>query len=250
MIKTCCSGLALFFLLVVPHLAIAGATGLDGITAENFDSTYQGVTTRLNEIENTLGTKTLSKYRQKKGHKKAKLSATELQYKEEYLKLTEQKKYLSPVFELRESLKENYLKQYSKDSTDLAALHAEATRLSVGLVNEIADLKVKYHSFFIPIAHNMMISVGLRKRGACKHWAEDLLNYLRPKERQFFDVTWGQANSRKFNEHNVAVVIPRGKEFAAGMFIDPWRTSGKPFWLPVPDDKHYRWENWVEYGVY
>ena len=96
----------------------------------------------------------------------------------------------------------------------------------------------------------MMIDVGVRKRGACKHWAEDLLNYLRTVERKYFQVAWGEANMQKITEHNVAVIIPNGQPFDSGMMVDPWRTSGIPFWLKVKKDKHYHWQHWRDFGTF
>lgn len=166
------------------------------------------------------------------------------------LKALKQKKTLfDSIHGLKESFNQAYLKK-NPDVTDPIALNLESTRLAILLVDEIQRLKRVYKSFAIPIMHNMLIDIGIKKRGACKDWAEDLLAFLRPIKRKHFYVTWGEANPKKMTEHNVAVVYPNTATFYDGVVVDPWRTSGKPFWVPVKKDKHYKWNPWDYYGVY
>ncbi len=148
---------------------------------------------------------------------------------------------------IRMALKQQFQKAYP--NTEITPeFDSEVARLAIVVVPEIARLRGVYQSIAVPIVHNMMIDIGIRDRGACKHWAEDLITFLRHEDRKYFDLMWGTANSGKLNEHNVAVLVPKGAPFDTGLIIDPWRTSGLPWWSPVPLDKKYPWTPWVEYG--
>lgn len=166
-----------------------------------------------------------------------------------HVKKTKIQKQNEFIQHLQDDLVAMYLKGAPKN-VNAPQVAAEAHRIAAGVIPEITRLKKVYHLFPIPVAHNMMISVGLKKRGACKHWAEDLLIYLRTVPREYFYVMWGEANPGKMHEHNVAVLVPNYGTFQDGIFIDPWRTAGIPFWLPVTADHHYKWHAWEDYGVY
>lgn len=165
------------------------------------------------------------------------------------VKKTKEQRQNEFIQNLQTDLVALYLTEAPKN-TDKAKISVEAQRIAEGVIPEIARLKKKYHLFPIPVVHNMMISVGLKKRGACKHWAEDLLTFLRTIPREYFYVMWGEANPGKMHEHNVAVLIPNYGSFQDGLFIDPWRTAGIPLWKSVTADAHYKWQPWEDYGVY
>lgn len=153
------------------------------------------------------------------------------------------------IHELKQAFNLAYLNK-NPTGVDPVALNLESTQLAILLVDEIQRLRGVYKSFAIPIMHNMLIDIGIKKRGACKDWAEDLLAFLKPIKRKYFYVTWGEANPKKMTEHNVAVIYPNTATFYDGVVVDPWRTSGRPFSVPVQKDKHYKWNPWDYYGVY
>lgn len=126
------------------------------------------------------------------------------------------------------------------------SLEFECNHLAIILIGEIQKLQKEYKINTFPTIHNVLIAIKIKKRGACKHWAEDLLTKLEKEPRTFFDIYWGQAHAATVREHNVAVLVPRGQVFKKGLVIDPWRTAGKPFWIPVSED-HYPWESWEGY---
>ena len=248
----------LFFLLLLtaPSFANAPRGGYPALEvsykqevhAEGFDDTYQNLLSEMIIVSKKLPP-FLKKEKLSRTGKRQYLRKEVANLRKRYLELDHKIAIYKPVFDLKESLKTMYLKGATQ-SVDENVLNEESLRLSIGLMDEIGRLKQKYKSFSIPIVHNMLIDVGIKKRGACKHWAEDLLDYMRPISRQFFSITWGEANPKKFNEHNVAVIYPNYSEFADGLIIDPWRTSGKPYWITVKDDHHYKWQKWALYSVY
>ena len=231
-------------LFVQPVFAKTAAAPLQTITPANFDQILSETDAEFQALVGKYSLKKLEQLDHIKNTAVTHLSADEVHARDEYKKLLERKVDLDFMRGLRDALVKQYQDNAPSPDYDRKALHDESTLLSVGLIHEIARLKEKYHSFFMPVVHNMMISVGMRKRGACKHWAEDLLTFMLPIDRKFFYLNWGEAHPGKVGEHNVAVLIPKGTPFEKGLFIDPWRTSGKPFWLKIPDDKHYHWKRW------
>lgn len=216
----------------------------------DLDSAYKTTLERLAELEKILpaGLRKTSTIR---GDKITGYSKEKLALRQEYLKLREKRYFLEPIYGLKEAMNQTYLAIHPNlDASTLRALNDESTRLTLGLAIEIARLREEvYHSNAMPVLHNMMISVSLKPRGACKHWAEDLLQYLSRQPRRFFDVTWGQAHGGKYTEHNTAVMLPRGGKFENGLVVDPWRTSGKIYWTWTTKDAHFPWKWWEYYGV-
>ena len=93
-----------------------------------------------------------------------------------------------------------------------------------------------------PYFHNILVKTGIKKRGLCYHWADDLYKELSALDLKSFDIHLGI--SRKGNilrEHNCVVITARGQDFKDGIILDSWRHSGLLYWAPVKTDK-YPWE--------
>lgn len=255
-IKIFSFGLALvFFTLIAPAVWAKRFSPVPLPDPLQFDTLYEKLIADQNELTQQLTPAVIKKIGKKqegggKNQGRLKLSSQQNILADQYKKNQEALRLYSEIDGFRDSLNEIYLKQNHIDDATFQRLNNESTRLAIGLFAETKRLKEKYRSIFMPIVHNMMIDIGVRKRGACKHWAEDLLEYLRMQKREFFYVTWGEANPGKMTEHNVAVLYPVTGGFYDGVFIDPWRTSGIPFWLSTTKDKHYHWNPWDYYGVF
>lgn len=92
-----------------------------------------------------------------------------------------------------------------------------------------------------PTMHNFLINTGLKERGLCYEWSEDMITHLKNLKYQSFDLRWGVANKGEFDEHNSVVVVAKGAPFRTGLLIDPWRNSGALYWAKIGDDPVYRW---------
>lgn len=90
--------------------------------------------------------------------------------------------------------------------------------------------------------HNFLVNVGLRKRGLCYHWADDLLTRLQPLNPATLELRRGTARAGTHREHNCVVVTARGQPFERGIVLDAWRRCGQLVWSPVSSDKY----PWVE----
>lgn len=92
-----------------------------------------------------------------------------------------------------------------------------------------------------PLWHNFLINTGVKDRGLCYQWAEDMMSHLKALHYQSFDLRWGVANKGEMDEHNTVVVVAKGAPFWTGILIDPWRNSGVLYWSKLSDDPEYKW---------
>jgi len=102
-------------------------------------------------------------------------------------------------------------------------------------------LAERYGLVYPPTFHNFLINTGLKERGLCYEWSEDMITHLKNLKYQSFDLRWGVANKGEFNEHNSVVVVAKGAPFRTGILIDPWRNSGVLYWAKLGDDPEYKW---------
>lgn len=101
-----------------------------------------------------------------------------------------------------------------------------------------------------PTFHNFLINTGIKDRGLCYEWSEDMITHLKNLRYQSFDLRWGVANKGEFDEHNSVVVVAKGAPFRTGILIDPWRKSGMLYWAKLGDDPEYKWVENVERSRY
>ncbi len=92
-----------------------------------------------------------------------------------------------------------------------------------------------------PHFHNFLVNAGLRKRGLCFQWTEDLMRELQALRLTTLKLHWAEARPGTLREHNCVVVTARGQPFAQGIVLDGWRYSGRLYWSPVRADHHYPW---------
>ena len=84
--------------------------------------------------------------------------------------------------------------------------------------------------------------MGLRPRGLCYHWADDLEARLKQEQFQTLQLHRAIANSTNIRiEHSTAIVSRKGDTMQQGIILDPWRFGGRLFWAPLPEDKKYIW---------
>jgi len=129
----------------------------------------------------------------------------------------------------------------------LAALGPGTDPAEAGMVAETA---VTYSSRLaeeyrvVPPArlHNLLIQVGIKDRGLCYHWTEDLMKRLQTLNLRTYQLHWGVAHKgNDLREHNSVVITANGQPFETGLLLDPWRNSGDLYWAVVNTDR-YPWE--------
>lgn len=238
---TCLSS-QLFGVFVILSLLVcpsAQAGGTDLVIS------YQKARTEYMALKERLPVSLRKRFEPSGQHGKAKLKSEQIELKRQYLELKNRYETLKLSLELKEALLQTFADHNPQGNTP--AVDQEAEQLALALIPEIARLKASYHYIGSPILHNMLINSGMRERGACKDWAEDLLSFLQKRPHRYFRFTWGEANATKLTEHNVTVIIPLNGQFEDGLLIDPWRKRGNPFWIQVKADKHYKWRKWDGY---
>jgi hypothetical protein len=130
---------------------------------------------------------------------------------------------------------------------DLAALNhysdgAEARQVAETALKGSAYLREEYRLVRPPILHNLFVQMGLRDRGLCYHWTEDLMSHLNTLQLKSYQLRWGVAyRGSDLREHNTVVITANGQPFENGLVLDPWRHSGRLYWVVVKDDK-YPWK--------
>lgn len=120
----------------------------------------------------------------------------------------------------------------------------EAFDLADTAIKATDRLAKKYGTSGPPEYHNIMVNLGIRDRGLCWHWTTDLLNTFFALNLKTIDFMWAEAHAGSdLSEHNVAVIVPAADpRLEKGLIFDPWRTSGKPYWILLKDDTKYPWQ--------
>ena len=118
----------------------------------------------------------------------------------------------------------------------------EAMMVAETAVRESAALAEEYQLVRPAVAHNLLIALGLKDRGLCYHWTEDLMKRLQALDLKSLRLYWGVAHrGSELREHNCVVVSAKEQEFFKGIVLDPWRNSGNLFWARVTQDD-YPWK--------
>ena len=106
----------------------------------------------------------------------------------------------------------------------------------------VSQLRRQYRMFGTPIFNNFLIYHGLKKRGYCYQWSEDLLVALDALKLSSLELRWGESNPGNWRENNCIVVTAKGQPFRSGIMLDCWRHLGHLYFGPVASS----WEPFVE----
>jgi hypothetical protein len=139
---------------------------------------------------------------------------------------------------------ERSIKDLSKALTALApdVDPAEAQALSYTAHTTARRLKREYRVVLNPEFTVFLYNIGLRKRGWCGHWAQDIGAELKKFEPKTLVLHWGEAYPNTTSENNALVITARNQRFEDGIIIDGWRRAGRLFWCPVKKDDEYEVE--------
>ena len=148
------------------------------------------------------------------------------------------------VVSLAHASDERSIKDLSKALTGLASDvdPTEAQALSYTAHTTARRLKKEYRVVLNPEFTVFLYNVGLRKRGWCGHWAQDIGAELKKLEPKTLVLHWGEAYPNTTSENNALVVTARNQRFEDGIIIDGWRRAGRLFWCPVKKDDEYEVE--------
>ena len=138
-----------------------------------------------------------------------------------------------------------------KLTDELASLSPSVNRDEAKLLADCAfatvtKLRREYRMFGTPIFNNFLIYHGLRKRGYCYQWSEDLLVVLDKLNLKSLEVRWGEYDPNTWRENNCIVVTAKGQPFKQGIMLECWRHLGHLYFGLVASD----WETYVENSAY
>ncbi|MDH3877337.1 MAG: hypothetical protein OET18_05810 [Desulfobacterales bacterium] len=136
------------------------------------------------------------------------------------------------------------IKQLEQELMGLSATidKAEGRILAETAVRESAVLAEEYQLVRPAVSHNLLVVFGVKDRGLCYHWTEDLMKRLQTLDLKSVQLHWGVAyRGSELREHNCVVITARGQPFFQGIVLDPWRNSGNLYWARVTKDS-YPWK--------
>ncbi|MFC1884140.1 hypothetical protein ACFL2O_05160 [Thermodesulfobacteriota bacterium] len=137
---------------------------------------------------------------------------------------------------------EDKIKRLEHELAKVLGYHDEETLLLARTaLNSSKDLSRQYKAFHPPLFHNALINIGIKKRGLCCHWTQDLLELLNGLGLKKFSLIWGVSKYGSVLEHSSVVAVRKGEAFDSGIVLDPWRYAGDLYWSKVKDDK-YEWK--------
>jgi len=126
----------------------------------------------------------------------------------------------------------------------------EALDFAQGSIAYSYQLAKEYEVLPSPWWHNTFVNVGIKKRGLCHEWAEDLLRFLVQRDYKTLELHAVGANIGYFNEHNALSVSARGKGIRKSILLDAWRNSGNLYFIQIDKDIKYKWrERHNLYGI-
>ncbi len=148
-------------------------------------------------------------------------------------------------------LEKGDLAKAEKLTDELAALSPRVNRDEAKLLADctfatVTKLRREYRMFGTPIFNNFLIYHGLRKRGYCYQWSEDLLIALDTLQFKSLELRWGEHDPNTWRENNCLVVTARGQPFKQGIMLECWRHLGHLYFGPVASD----WESYTENSSY
>jgi hypothetical protein len=150
-----------------------------------------------------------------------------------------------PVTELPPSVEQRRVDDLQQAilAMDSGVDRTEARRAARIAIEYPRELARQYEITDPPLLHNVLVNLGVKPRGLCVDWTEDLLVRLRAERFHSLDLHWGIANYQSVFriEHSTVIISARNQSLDQGVVLDPWRNGGDLFWAPTGEDPSYTW---------
>ena len=120
--------------------------------------------------------------------------------------------------------------------------HSEAEILASEAISYSKRLAQRYRADTTPLIHNFLVNTGIKDRGLCYHWSDDL--YLHLRKFRFESIIMkpvGAFIGSYWQEHNALVILSADEDIDHGILIDPWRGSGELYFVHIKKDPEYSW---------
>ncbi|MBI4212574.1 MAG: hypothetical protein HY540_08055 [Deltaproteobacteria bacterium] len=125
--------------------------------------------------------------------------------------------------------------------TPSPAIDREADRLAKRVVDTLYELSHEYRIVGTPRLQNVLIKLGIRRKGYCYHYTDALRQVLHLEPWYFYAFHWAEAYGGTRRESNSLAITFKESPFETGVVIDAWRSGSRPFWHAVKDD-HWPWK--------
>ena len=119
---------------------------------------------------------------------------------------------------------------------------SEAEDLAKSSIFYAQKLAHKYRVISPPLWQNTLVNIGLKDRGLCYQWANDLWVYLKAKNYKSLEFYYVGANIGSYFEHNAISVSAKGESVDNSIVLDAWRNSGRLYFKKIIEDKKYEWK--------
>jgi len=117
----------------------------------------------------------------------------------------------------------------------------ETSRLAQTILSATDALARQYQVQPPALWHNLLVNIGIRDRGLCCHWTQDLLGKIETLQLQHYQAVWAVSRHGTWREHSCVVVTAAGQGIATGLVLDAWRDAGHLYWTRVAEDR-YAWQ--------
>lgn len=118
----------------------------------------------------------------------------------------------------------------------------ESNDLAYKAINYSKQLANDYEVVAPALFHNSLINMGIKEKGYCYHYANDLIRYLKNENYKSFNLVKVVSNRKEYFEHSAIIVTRDDVELNQSVVLDAWRNSGILYYSVVKDDKKYKWE--------
>ncbi len=116
----------------------------------------------------------------------------------------------------------------------------EASRFARTAILSARRLATEYRAVRPAWVQNVLVNWGLKPRGLCYQWAEDLHRCLATLPHRQLALRPVVARRGTSREHNALVVYLIHRPPESGLVLDAWRRGGRLYWAPLRADK-YPW---------
>jgi len=142
------------------------------------------------------------------------------------------------------SYKDKDVQKLYKEITSLSNTISKDEALDIALFSTsyTKQLANSYDLVGTPKFQNFLINIGLKKKGYCYNYADDLAKALHQRGYQTVSIYRAAHKIHTYFEHNCVVITPKERN-DIGVILDGWRNAGKLYFDYMSRDrKNYNWK--------
>jgi|GEM_PF-2333393 len=118
----------------------------------------------------------------------------------------------------------------------------ESAALAKDVTTYVNRLEARFGRTTSPYVHNLLVNLGVKKKGLCWHYADALYLHLLHRYPHYRVHLIGTHIGDYWREHNAVALTNRDNNLSRAVILDAWRTPGKLVAVPIKEDT-YKWEH-------